>query len=246
MNGNPIESAKIYRLYVMGALPSLRSLDHSTITHEEANTAAVWFQGHLVRVKKKKEEMAQLAMDAIHLCKEDDSHKIGELPSTAICGNDITASCFYVVGELSKNAGVYSPICTLLSSLTLYCFRSVYGEVVTALPLNGGIYNLLLNSSTKQTASVAACLTILSYTATGVVSSVSAADYLKCSPMFSGIESVPTAICILGFFAACMLMGMQDLCSRILGIYQQNPMCKESSAVASMLFVFHLLDSQIG
>eukprot|EP00438_Fugacium_kawagutii_P019623 Skav232796 [mRNA] locus=scaffold614:296542:305254:+ [translate_table: standard] len=120
---------------------------------------------------------------------EDDSHKIGELPSTAICGNDITASCFYVVGELSKNAGVFSPICTILSSLTLYCFRSVYGEVVTALPLNGGIYNLLLNSSTKQTASVAACLTILSYTATGVVSSVSAADYLKCSPMFAGIES---------------------------------------------------------
>eukprot|EP00434_Breviolum_minutum_P036356 symbB.v1.2.032211.t1/scaffold3835.1/size49521/2 len=154
---------------------------------------------------------------------EDDSHKIGELPSTAICGNDITASCFYVVGELSKNAGVYSPICTLLSSLTLYCFRSVYGEVVTALPLNGGIYNLLLNSSTKQTASVAACLTILSYTATGVVSSVSAADYLKCSPMFAGIESVPFAICILGFFACCMLMGMQ-----------------ESSAVASGLFVFHL------
>ncbi|CAE7833778.1 EMB2654 [Symbiodinium sp. KB8] len=38
---------------------------------------------------------------------EDDSHKIGELPSTAICGNDITASCFYVVGELSKNAGVF-------------------------------------------------------------------------------------------------------------------------------------------
>eukprot|EP00931_Biecheleriopsis_adriatica_P119341 TRINITY_DN9457_c0_g1_i1.p1 TRINITY_DN9457_c0_g1~~TRINITY_DN9457_c0_g1_i1.p1 ORF type:complete len:748 (-),score=137.25 TRINITY_DN9457_c0_g1_i1:104-2347(-) len=155
---------------------------------------------------------------------EDESaHKIGELPSTAICGNDITASCFYVVGELSKNAGVYSPICTALSSLTLFCFRSVYGEVVTALPLNGGIYNLLLNSSSKQTASVAACLTILSYTATGVVSSVSAADYLKCSPMFAGIESVSTAVGILGFFAALMLMGMQ-----------------ESSVVASMLFVFHL------
>ncbi|CAJ1375440.1 unnamed protein product [Effrenium voratum] len=163
----------------------------------------------------------QIAQATEH--EEEDPHKLGELPSTAICGNDITASCFYVVGELSKNAGVYSPICTLLSSLTLYCFRSVYGEVVTALPLNGGIYNLLLNSSTKQTASVAACLTILSYTATGVVSSVSAADYLKCSPMFAGIESVPTAICILGFFAACMLMGMQ-----------------ESSAVASALFVFHL------
>lgn len=64
MNGNPIESAKIYRVYVMGALPSLRSLDHSTITDEEANNACVWFQGHLIRVKKKKEEMALQALDA--------------------------------------------------------------------------------------------------------------------------------------------------------------------------------------
>mmetsp|Transcript_84839 Transcript_84839/g.274211 ORF Transcript_84839/g.274211 Transcript_84839/m.274211 type:complete len:782 (-) Transcript_84839:47-2392(-) len=153
----------------------------------------------------------------------EDSHKIGELPSTAICGNDITASCFYVVGELSKNAGVYSPICTLLSSFTLFCFRSIYGEVVMALPLNGGIYNLLLNSSTKRTASVAACLTILSYTATGVVSSVSAADYLSCSPLFGEVHTVPVAIGILFFFALLMLMGMA-----------------ESSVVASGLFVFHL------
>jgi len=185
--------------------------------------------GFVRNPRDKMGEILALTPKSTKLCQqsteneEDDSHKIGELPSTAICGNDITASCFYVVGELSKNAGVYAPICTLLSSLTLYCFRSVYGEVVTALPLNGGIYNLLLNSSTKQTASVAACLTILSYTATGVVSSVSAADYLKCSPMFAGIQSVPTAICILAFFAGCMLMGMQ-----------------ESSAVASMLFLFHL------
>mmetsp|Transcript_12591 Transcript_12591/g.15633 ORF Transcript_12591/g.15633 Transcript_12591/m.15633 type:complete len:232 (-) Transcript_12591:117-812(-) len=63
MNGNPIESAKIYRVYVMGALPSLRSLDHSSITDEEANNAAVWFQGHLVRMKKKREEALQ-ALDA--------------------------------------------------------------------------------------------------------------------------------------------------------------------------------------
>ena len=65
MNGNPIESAKIYRVYVMGALPTLRSLDHSSITDEEANNAAAWFQGHLVRAKKKKEEMALQALDAM-------------------------------------------------------------------------------------------------------------------------------------------------------------------------------------
>eukprot|EP00929_Paragymnodinium_shiwhaense_P117578 TRINITY_DN8835_c0_g1_i4.p1 TRINITY_DN8835_c0_g1~~TRINITY_DN8835_c0_g1_i4.p1 ORF type:complete len:823 (+),score=107.50 TRINITY_DN8835_c0_g1_i4:114-2582(+) len=152
-----------------------------------------------------------------------DHHKIGELPSTAICGNDITASCFYVVGELSKNAGAWGPVCTLLSSFTLYCFRSIYGEVVTALPLNGGIYNLLLNSSTKRTASVTACLTILSYTATGVVSSVTAANYMKCSPLFAEIQEVPVAVVILGFFAGLMLLGMT-----------------ESSNVASLLFIFHL------
>lgn len=152
-----------------------------------------------------------------------DAHKIGELPSTAICGNDITASCFYVVGELTRNAGIYAPICTVLSSITLFCFRSVYGEVVTALPLNGGIYNLLLNSSTKRTASVTACLTILSYTATGVVSAVTAADYMQCSPMFGNLQKVPMSLAILGFFACLMLMGM-----------------KESSAVASLLFMFHL------
>merc|ERR1719428_242143 len=93
------------------------------------------------------------------------SHKtIGTLAATAICGNDITASCFYVVGELSKNAGIYAPVCTVLSSLTLHCFRHIYGEVVSSLPLNGGIYNLLLNGTTKRIASIAACLTILSYT----------------------------------------------------------------------------------
>eukprot|EP00927_Polykrikos_kofoidii_P078786 TRINITY_DN7559_c0_g1_i1.p1 TRINITY_DN7559_c0_g1~~TRINITY_DN7559_c0_g1_i1.p1 ORF type:complete len:785 (-),score=110.90 TRINITY_DN7559_c0_g1_i1:64-2370(-) len=149
--------------------------------------------------------------------------KLGELPSTAICGNDITSSCFYVSGELLKVAGIYAPICTIFSSLTLFCFRSVYCEVVTALPLNGGIYNLLLNSSTKRTASVTACLTILSYTATGVVSAATAASYVECTPYLNSIERVPLALTILTMFAFLMLFGMQ-----------------ESSAVAASVFVMHL------
>lgn len=152
------------------------------------------------------------------------SHKtIGTLAATAICGNDITASCFYVVGELSKNAGIYAPVCTVLSSITLHCFRHIYGEVVSSLPLNGGIYNLLLNGTTKRIASVAACLTILSYTATGVVSAVSAADYIAyCFELDRGCV-VPIAVTTLAFFAFMMLVGM-----------------KESSVVASMLFLFHI------
>lgn len=150
-------------------------------------------------------------------------NSISELAATSICGNDITSSCFYVMGEIVTSSGIYAPICTVLSSITLFCFRSIYAEVVMALPLNGGIYNLLLNSSTKQIASMTACLTILSYTATGVVSAVSAANYLQGSPVFESIQIVPCAIFILAFFAVLMLMGMA-----------------ESSTVATGLFLFHL------
>ena len=37
-------------------------------------------------------------------------------------------------------------------------------------PLNGGAYNALLNTTSKSLASMAACLTLLSYMATAVIS----------------------------------------------------------------------------
>ncbi len=71
---------------------------------------------------------------------------------------------------------MFAPAAMALVAATLYLFRRVYGEAVTALPLNGGAYNVLLNTTSKGTASLAACLTILSYVATGVVSAASAAQ----------------------------------------------------------------------
>mmetsp|Transcript_62362 Transcript_62362/g.140554 ORF Transcript_62362/g.140554 Transcript_62362/m.140554 type:complete len:244 (-) Transcript_62362:72-803(-) len=56
LNGNPIESSKIYRPYVIGALNGLRSLDHSTITQDESTNSAAWFKSHLMRVQKRKED----------------------------------------------------------------------------------------------------------------------------------------------------------------------------------------------
>ena len=51
----------------------------------------------------------------------------------------------------------------------LYLNRRVHVmQAGTAIPLNGGAYNLLLNTTSKNVASLAACLTILSYTATAV------------------------------------------------------------------------------
>lgn len=59
----------------------------------------------------------------------------------------------------------------------LFLFRKIYGEVVDALPLNGGAYNALLNTTKKSTASVAAALTVLSYMATAVLSGSEAVKY---------------------------------------------------------------------
>lgn len=53
---------------------------------------------------------------------------------------------------------------------------------MTALPLNGGAYNALLNTTTKGLASLAACLAILSYIATGVVSASEACSYIQARP----------------------------------------------------------------
>ena len=58
------------------------------------------------------------------------------------------------------------------------CFGKIYGEVVGALPLNGGAYNVLLNTTSKSNAAIAACLTILSNMAMAVPSAGEGINYL--------------------------------------------------------------------
>lgn len=62
-NGNPIECFKFYRHYVVGALPDLRTLDHSTITDDEVSAAADWFKAHDKRAQIRKERLEEAAMD---------------------------------------------------------------------------------------------------------------------------------------------------------------------------------------
>ena len=96
--------------------------------------------------------------------------KLGVLSSTAICGNDISSSVLYVCALSIGFAGQYAWITLVIVAFVLFLFRKIYGEVVGALPLNGGAYNALLNTTSKKTASLAATLTILSYMATAVIS----------------------------------------------------------------------------
>ena len=64
-------------------------------------------------------------------------------------------------------------------TLMLFFFRKIYSEIVTAIPNNGGVYNALLNTTTKKFAALGACLSMLSYTATALVSAFDAVLYLK-------------------------------------------------------------------
>ncbi len=146
---------------------------------------------------------------------------LGQLASTAICGNDITSSCLYVSALAVVYAGRWAPVCLLLVAGTLYLFRSIYAEVVGALPLNGGAYNALLNTTSKYRASIAACLTILSYMATAVISSNEAMHYLHS--LWEGLPVIAATIGLLAMFMLLAIMGIT-----------------ESAIVAIIIFIFHL------
>jgi amino acid transporter len=146
--------------------------------------------------------------------------KLSQWFATAICGNDITSSCLYVAAICTAYAGYLAPVCLLLVAGLLYLFRRIYGEVVGALPLNGGAYNALLNSTTKFKASIAACMTILSYMATAVISAKTAVEY---GSTLIGIPILPFTIAVLAVFALLVMLGIT-----------------ESSRVALAIFVLHM------
>ena len=106
--------------------------------------------------------------------------------------------------------------------LVLYLFRNIYAEVGLALPLNGGAYNVLLNCTTKLIASIAACLTLVSYIATAVVSASSAIAYGQ--NLWSGLDPSWAVMALLGFFCILTLLGL-----------------KESAIVALIIFGIHIL-----
>jgi amino acid transporter len=147
--------------------------------------------------------------------------KLSQWFATAICGNDITSSCLYVAAICTAYAGRLAPVCLLLVASLLYLFRRIYGEVVGALPLNGGAYNALLNSTTKFKASMAACMTILSYMATAVISAKTAVEY---GSTLIKIPILPFTIGVLALFALLTILGIT-----------------ESARVAFAIFVVHMV-----
>ncbi|MBK0378099.1 APC family permease [Mucilaginibacter segetis] len=147
--------------------------------------------------------------------------KLSQLSATAICGNDITSSCLYVSALTIVYAGQYAWLALLIVAAVLFLFRKIYGEVVGALPLNGGAYNVLLNTTSKSNASIAACLTILSYMVTAVISASEAMQYLHS--LVSFINVFTATIILLSIFLMLVIAGIS-----------------ESAVVATVIFITHL------
>ena len=145
------------------------------------------------------------------------TEKLGEWLSTAICGNDIGSSCLYVSSLAILAAGKLAPIALIVIGLVLYLFRKIYHEVVSAMPLNGGAYNALLNTTTKMRASVAACLTILSYIATAVISGSEAIHY--AATLVPQLPVEISVLVLLSVFAILTFIGIGDSARVALGIF---------------------------
>jgi len=151
-----------------------------------------------------------------HPPKEHDG-QLGELASTAICGNDITSSCLYVSALAIVYAGKLAPISLLMVAAVLFLFRKIYAEVVGALPLNGGAYNALLNTTSKRAASVAACLTVLSYMATAVISALEGMHYVH--NLWHGLNIPAATVALLAFFMVLTIVGITESAAVAIGIF---------------------------
>ncbi len=148
-------------------------------------------------------------------------HELGVWASTAICGNDITSSCLYVAALAAAQAGALAPVALGIVALILFGFRKVYAEVGSALPLNGGTYTVLLNTTNKRLAASAAILTLLSYVATAVISAGEAMHYAH--NLWHGLPVFVATIGLLGLFAVLNIIGIT-----------------ESAVVALGIFIFHI------
>ncbi len=162
-----------------------------------------------------------------------DHRKLGQAASTAICGNDILSSALYVAGIAILFAGALAPFVLLFIGIVLLLYKLVYTEVVEALPVNGGAYNCLLNSSSKTIAALAAVMTLLSYVATAVISAKVGVEYLGIGVHNAallllkhdvGFPIIPVTVVVLFVFALLVIAGVKD-----------------SAKVALSIFVIHVL-----
>lgn len=162
--------------------------------------------------------------------------KLGQFLATSICGNDILSSALYVAGVTIIFTGIYAPLILLFICLVLYLYKSVYTEVVEALPLNGGAYNCLLNGTSKTFAATAGTMTILSYMATAVLSGNVGVEYL--SRIFT-FPIIPVTIALLAVLGLLVIAGIKDSAKVAFGIFSLHVLTLVAFLILGAIYVFH-------
>lgn len=164
------------------------------------------------------------------------AHRLGVWQATAICGNDVTSSVLYVAAICVGVAGPLAPISLAMVAAVLYLFRRIYSETGSALPLNGGVYNVLLNTTTKPKASLAACLSLLSYVATAVISASEAMHYLH--DLVPAVPVMTATVVLLAAFALLNILGITESAVVALGIFVIHLSALAMLLVVGATFVF--------
>jgi amino acid transporter len=161
---------------------------------------------------------------------------LGQWRATSIAGNDVIASMLYSIGPCVVLAGKYAPISMLLVALLMYPTKRIITEVATAMPLNGGTYNALLNTTTKSTAAIAACLSILDYLATCVVSASTASAYLAAEVTLPhSLTPFILTIVILVAFSMICLLGLKESSTLTLAIFIMHSVTMTVVMIASLV-----------
>ncbi|KAG2795513.1 hypothetical protein PC116_g26855, partial [Phytophthora cactorum] len=118
-------------------------------------------------------------------------------------------------------------------SIVVQLYKLMYAEVITAIPMNGGTYNAFLNATSKPTATVAACLGILSYVATGVVAAISGVHYLSTQV---NIPIVACTIALLFAFGLLALLGIVVNSRVALAIFLHHIVVLSTLATSCMVY----------
>lgn len=168
---------------------------------------------------------------------EHSEHKLNQFFATSICGNDILSSALYVSSVAIIFTGVYAPLILLMICLVLFFYKSVYTEVVEALPVNGGAYNCLLNATAKPIAATAGVMTILSYVATACISGSDGIDYIKS--LFPMVPAIPATIVGLFAFAMLVIAGIKDSAKVALGIFAFHIAILTIFLILGAYYAFH-------
>jgi hypothetical protein len=134
--------------------------------------------------------------------------KLTELQSTALVEMIllVVSVCFSTYYLICRTMGMAF---VMYSGFSSFSFQENIWRGCWRSSLNGGAYNVLLNTATKRTASLAATLTILSYMATAVISASEAMHYM--SSIFKQLPVLIATVVVLVLFCILTISGIGSL-----------------------------------